>query len=379
MSHSRNGFLAARASVVIALLLVCIVPDSLAHEEPTEAPPKAPAKPPAGKPPNSASGFGLRQREGLNSDERDYLGSPLSEAAIQKGLKWLAANQSPDGSWPNAQDVGLVGLCSMAFLACGHQPDRGPYGRVLRKSADFIVENCQRSGLIYNAQGSAGGPMYGHGFATLALAELYGQTKRPDLREKLDRAVDLIVRTQNAEGGWRYNPGSTDSDISIVICQVMALRAAHNAGVQVPRETTARAISYVKRCSNNLDGGFSYQTSLNGSNLARTGAGVLCLIVMGEPRCEQVSHGLEYLMAHTPEQTLRGEFSTPYAWYYTSQAMYQASSKHWHYWYPGLRDLLVKLQRVDGTWTDSQGVPYATSMALLALQVPSALLPIYQK
>ena len=99
--------------------------------------------------------------------------------------------------------------------------------------------------------------MYGHGFATLYLAEVYGMSPRDDLREKLARAVELIVRTQNAEGGWRYQPRPEDADISVTICQVMALRAARNAGLRVPRETIDRCVDYVKR-SQNADGGFRY-------------------------------------------------------------------------------------------------------------------------
>jgi hypothetical protein len=328
---------------------------------------------------HTATGFTLRQRDGLDIEAQDYLGTPQSEAAVQRGLKWLGANQSADGSWPGGSDVGIVGLCAMSFLAAGHQPDRGPYGHVLHNAADYLARNTARTGLIYNPQGSAGGPMYGHGFATLAMAELYGQTRRFDLREKLERAVDLIVRVQNAEGGWRYQPGSADSDISVVICQVMALRAAHNAGVKVPRDTIERAITYVKRCANNFDGGFSYQATGRGSGMARTGAGVLCLIVMGEPNCEQVKNGLDYLLNRTPDASARGEISPGYAWYYCTQAMYQGGGKYWHYWYPRVADYLVKAQRSDGSWTENQGLPYGTAMACLALQVPAALLPIYQK
>jgi Prenyltransferase and squalene oxidase repeat len=338
-----------------------------------------PAAPPPRRDPTTASGFSLRQRDGLDIEARDYLGTRESEAAVQKGLKWLADNQSPDGSWPAGQDVGIAGLCAMSFLAAGHQPDRGPYGRVLRSSADYLARNTARTGLIYNPQGSAGGPMYGHGFATLALAELYGQSRRTDLRDKLEPAVDLIIRTQNAEGGWRYQPQAADADISVVICQVMALRAAHNAGVKVPRETIDHAINYVKRCANNYDGGFSYQANGRGSGMARTGAGVLCLIVMGEPECDQVKNGLEYLMNRTPDAPARGEISPGYAWYYCTQAMYQGGGRHWAYWFPKMRDYLVRSQRSDGSWSENHGVPYGTAMALLALQVPSALLPIYQK
>ena len=69
------------------------------------------------------------------------------------------------------------------------------------------------------------------GLRRCILSEVYGMSPRDDLREKLVRAIDLIVRTQNAEGGWRYQPRREDADISVTICQVMALRAARNAGL----------------------------------------------------------------------------------------------------------------------------------------------------
>jgi len=39
-----------------------------------------------------------------------------------------------------------------------------------------------------------------------------------------------IIESQNAEGGWRYNPRPFDADISVTVCQMMALRSAKNAG-----------------------------------------------------------------------------------------------------------------------------------------------------
>ncbi|MBM3457354.1 MAG: terpene cyclase/mutase family protein [Armatimonadetes bacterium] len=260
-------------------------------------------------------------------------------------------------------------------MSAGHQPDRGPYGAVLRRGADYLVRHSQRTGLIYNPQAFAGPPMYGHGFATLALAELYGMTRRQDLREPLEHAVDLVIRTQNAEGGWRYHPRVADADISVVICQIMALRAAANAGVRVPKDTTARAIEYVKRCANNADGGFSYMPVHRDSGQARTGAGVLSLIVMGERSSPECQRGLEYLLNQRP-----GNDRFPfYALYYCTQAAYQAGGKYWRYWYPKASEYLVSSQRQDGSWYDGPGQPYATAMGVLALQVPAALLPIYQK
>lgn len=324
-------------------------------------------------------GFSLRNRGGLDIDAQDYLGNAKTEAAVRRALAYLARTQLSDGAWGGSGysgDCGVVGLCALAFMAAGHQPDRGPYGKVLRKATDYIAENCQRSGLVYNPNASSGPPMYGHGFATLALAELYGMTRRGDLRDKLERAIELIIRTQNQEGGWRYQPRVADADLSVVICQIMALRAAHNAGIRVPKDTLARAVEYVKRCSNNSDGGFSYMPTNRGSGMARTGAGVLSLIIMGEPDTEEVKRGLDYLISHPPGTRQNHLF---YGYYYSTQACYQAGGKPWRFWYPKVAEDLLSTQRSDGSWFDGPGQPYATAMGVLALQVPASLLPIYQK
>jgi hypothetical protein len=326
------------------------------------------------------SGFTLQDRSGsLDAEAKEYLGNPKTEASVKKALKYLADTQNADGSWGDSRfssDVAIVGLCALSFMSAGHQPDRGPYGQVLRKAADYLAKNSQRTGLIYNPQASAGPPMYGHGFATLAMAELYGMTRRSDLRDRLEKAVSLILTTQNAEGGWRYQPRVADADISVVICQIMALRAAANAGVPVPKDTTGHAIEYVKRCANNADGGFSYMPNNRGSGQARTGAGVLALIIMGERASPECKRGLEYLLEKPPGSRDGHIF---YALYYCTQACYQAGGKYWTYWYPKASEYLLNTQRADGSWFDGPGQSYATAMGVLALQVPATLLPIYQK
>ena len=100
--------------------------------------------------------------------------------------------------------------------------------------------------------------MYAHGFATLFLAEVYGMTGDDRVKEPLVRAVHLIQKTQNDEGGWRYTPAPYDADISVTICQVMALRAARDAGIKVEKSVIDDAVRYVQGLQN-ADGGFNYQ------------------------------------------------------------------------------------------------------------------------
>lgn len=368
----------ALCALCVSAVILCSTPGFAQRGRRAAVKPKPAAKP-KGKT-IGGSGFTLQEKSGsLDQEALEYLGNPRTEAAVKKALKYLASTQNADGSWGDARyssDVAIVGLCSLAFMAAGHQPDRGPYGTILRRALDYLARHSQRTGLINNPNAMAGPPMYGHGFATLAMAELYGMTRRNDLRDKLEAAVSLILRCQNAEGGWRYQPRVADADLSVVVCQVMALRAAANAGVRVPKETTDRAVEYVKRCANNPDGGFSYMPTNHGSNQARTGAGVLCLIVMGERNSKECKQGLEYLLKKPPG-TRDGHMF--YALYYCTQACYQAGGKYWSYWYPKASEYLIRNQRPDGSWYDGPGQAYGTAMGVLALQVPATLLPIYQK
>ena len=175
--------------------------------------------------------------------------TPAAQRSITKGLSWLASRQNDDGSFgsgPYRSNVGICGLAGMAFMAGGSTPGRGQYGKEVNLAVDYILANAQQSGFIAESPPTTHGPMYGHGFAVTFLAECYGMSQHGELREKLARAVKLIVNTQNKEGGWRYYPQRDDADISVTVCQVMALRAAHNAGLFVPKETIDRAKDYVE-------------------------------------------------------------------------------------------------------------------------------------
>lgn len=308
--------------------------------------------------------------------------TPAAQKAIDKGLAYLAERQHDDGAFGSggySRNVAVCGLAGLAFMSAGSTPGRGPYGRHVAKCVDFILAHTQQGGFIVVPDSSSHGPMYGHGFAALFLAEAYGMTMRADIREKLAKAVELIVQTQNPDGGWRYQPVPRDADISVTICQVMALRAARNAGIFVPRETIDRCIDYVKR-SQNPDGGFMYMIQGGQSAFPRSAAGVVALYSAGVYEGPEIEKGLEYLMNYLPQG---GAFSREshyfYGHYYAVQAMWHAGGKHWNQWYPAIRDELTARQRDDGSWTDSICPEYGTAMAAIILQMPNNYLPIFQR
>ena len=324
----------------------------------------------------------------------DRMISPAARQGIEKGLKWLAGRQNEDGSFgPNATrgNAAICGLCGMAFLAGGSTPGRGPYGDRVQRAVDYLLAKSQPSGLISESPVSpiTPGPMYSHGFATLFAAECCGMSPRKELREKLGLAVKLIVNTQNGEGGWRYQAMIEEhADISVTVCQVMALRAAHNAGISVPKRTFERAVEYVKQ-SRNPDGGFVYMLSNpRESAFPRSAAAVVALnsagIYQTTPGADSaiVTKGLEYLNQFRPEQgkVRRDETYFEYGHYYAVQAMWQAGGDRWAKWYPAVRDVLLRRQLTDGSWpAGAISAEYATAMCLLVLQMPENQLPIFQR
>jgi hypothetical protein len=310
--------------------------------------------------------------------------TPEASKAAERGLVYLADRQLEDGSFGtrgNGRNVAVVGLAGMAFLACGSTPGRGEFGANIDRCIDFLIENSSESGLIAAPEGSTRGPMYGHGFAALFLAEVHGMTDRPRVRERLRAAIELIVASQNAEGGWRYEPAPRDADVSVTVCQVMALRAARNAGIAVPKETIERSIAYVKNCQND-DGGFRYMVAEGppGSGFGRTAAGVVALYNAGLYEGPELSAALEYLDQHRPtKEGAPTEAYYFYAHYYAVQAMWHAGGERWRSWYPAIRDQLLQRQRSDGSWMDPVCPEYGTAMACIILQTPNNYLPILQR
>lgn len=305
--------------------------------------------------------------------------TPAQVAAVDKGLAFLASRQRRDGSFAGygAQGhAGITALAGLAFMSAGNLPGRGQYGENVQKCLDFIMASCQESGLINSDTTS--GPMYGHGFATLFLGEIYGMTKDEEVKERLQKAVRLLQRAQSREGGWRYQPVPLDADISVTIAEIMGLRAARDAGIKVEKSVIDAAIGYVRNCQN-ADGGFSYTAHGSGSGFARSAAGVASLYYAGVFEGNEIKRGLAYLKqyAATPASAEREGYYF-YGHYYACQAMFLAGGDYWKTYYPAIRENLIARQNeVTGGWNGEAGEDYGTAMALIILQMPNRYLPVF--
>ncbi len=252
-----------------------------------------------------------------------------------------------------------------------------------------MLGSVRDNGLLLGTQ-IGSGPMYSHAISTLLLSEVSGMVD-PERQKRIDavlpRALEVILAAQKVkkpavqQGGWRYHPSSRDSDISCTGWPLMALRSARNNGAAVPADAIAEGIKFVMNCRTR-DGGFAYQPG-GGPGLARTGTGLLCLELTGHHGEEATTQAGDWILQN-PQRNPSQDFFY-YGLYYSTQGMFQLGGDYWAKFAPQMYDTVLGLQRQDGSWppgASSENRPgscYATAMAILALSVPDAQLPIYQR
>jgi hypothetical protein len=310
-----------------------------------------------------------------------------TETVIKGALKYLASKQLANGAWGSADEerrhpVAMTGYVLLGFLAAGQVPQEGEQGKTVAAGMQYLLDSIQPDGLIGNR--NDGQYMYGHGVASIALAELYGQTKSQSIRAKLERVIKVILSSQNREGGWRYRPVVSDADISVTVLQVVALRAAKNAGVDVPQQTINNAVQYVRSCYDERTGGFTYQPGNRAPGYARTAAAIYSLQVCGVYDDPVIKNGAEYLFKNRLE---RDWFT--YGNFYAAPAMYMIGGESWQKYYSQTSDLLLKqVQRQGETafWEPridqgrgGIGTIYATAVYTMILAMPYHYLPLYQR
>jgi squalene cyclase len=291
---------------------------------------------------------------------------------VDRALKYLKSQQNSDGSWGN---TAITAFTLLAFMSNGNVPTQGTYGPEVSKGIRYLLSCARDDGYLVGARG---GNMYCHGMATLALSQAYGMTGDEEVKKILKKAVDLIVKTQNNEGGWRYDPAPTGADISVTIMQVMALRGAKDSGLQVGDDVIKKALAYVNRCRDPRTGGYRYQPYSSGAGYARTAAGVCVLQLCGQYEAQEIAAAVKYM-----DQVGDDRQHYWYGHYYAAHALHQVGGKTWDEYYTRMKTSLLSKQRSTGEWFDrlesSYGPAYQTSIAVLILSVPTHYLPIYQR
>jgi hypothetical protein len=309
------------------------------------------------------------------------------EAAIDRGLQWLANNQSPRGRWiAGSYPTAMTALAGTAILASGSTTTQGPYSRNVRAAVDYLMTKVRSNGLIGDPQ-TDNRYTYGHGFSMLFLSQVLGEEedaeRRQELIEVLTAAVRFSGNAQTRSGGWGYVSAKEGNDFdegSTTITQVQGLRGCRNAGIPVPKQIIEKARNYIYLCKN-ADGGISYSSRNRGtSRPAITAAALASLYNAGDYDSKHVPQMMKYCRKELYKiDSIRSFGHWHYTYLYYSQVVYREGGKTWETFRDKLYDRVVREQKSNGSWTGNIGPVYVTAINLTILQLDQSLLPIYQR
>ena len=327
-------------------------------------------------------------------------GTSATEAAVARGLEWLARPQEPAGHWSlhkfNAHpgctcqnpgqsitDAGATALALLPFLGAGQTHIAGMYKDEVRAGLDFLLDNQAPDGDLSTG---ARHPtrMYTHGQAAIVLCEAYMMSGDQRLKRPAQNAITFIIAAQHHQGGWRYNPGER-GDTSVVGWQIMALQSARAAGLQVPNSVLQKANQFLNsvQAPNQL---YAYQPRVSPTHVM-TAEAILCRYYLGHGRnASTIATGINHLIDnHLPNRS--GE--NIYYLYYGTQVMHHYGGPEWDLWNDQMRELLISTQHSNGhrrgSWTPKEnhdrqgGRLYATAMAICCLEVYYRHLPIFRQ
>lgn len=330
-------------------------------------------------------------------------GSGRGEDAVMKALRWFKEKQNPDGSWRTVDSTSapaMAGLALLCFLAHGETPSSPEFGATVEKAMKYIVGR-------QNSKGVFSANSYEHAICTYALAEGFGLTKIMALKEAMDKGIQVIIDGQQDNGGYNYGYAKGPRwDLSVAGWQFQAMKAAKMAGCSNDKLEAhiALSIEFLRKIAHQPGQGFGYcgmGNSPGGSTVSMTGAGTLCLQLLGRPDCPEVRSGLKLLNEKVLEVVWQrgdpeadkankadpkkpaGPKNPVYAWYYITQAKFQKGGKDWQEWNPKFTTALVRNQIVEGKlghWEagDHGGSVYTTALCTLMLEVYYRYLPTFK-
>ncbi len=294
---------------------------------------------------------------------------------VERGQMYLARMQRPDGTWTNPrgqEGPAIQGLALLALLVDGEDPRFGRYALNVRLGTDSLLK-------AQDANGYFGPTMYHHGFATLALAELYGTVDDPRVGIALQRAVTLILdaRKRNPNGAWRYGPGDTGAaDTTVSGGQLVALFAARNAGLEVPDAAIDGGLAFFQSVLL-ADGGVGYTGPQGGGSGPRNAIAVVVADLAGQRDGELFSKAWKWLLDNS-DRNIPADYPFYYL-YYAAQAYFRADMAAWRDWNRTLAENLRQAQNSAGGWDGSGGSVFCTASAILALAPNFRYLPIYER
>lgn len=347
----------------------------------------------------AATGVEGRSAENRLRSAKARGGTLESELAVERALDWLAAHQLPSGGWSLVHDGGkcngqcknngsdsryepaATGLALLAFLGAGYTHQSGKHQRTVRDGVYYllqIMEEANNEGSFLH-QSERG--MYNHGIAAFALCEAYQLSGDKDLKNPAQLAVNFICSAQNYSGGWGYSP-KAPGDLTISGWQMMALKSAHAAELEVPTSVIVRIDHFLD--TKQLPSGVYYGYSKPERDPTCSAIGVLLRLFRNWSHTDP--RALELAQFLVKNGRSNGDV---YYNYYATLLLFHLGGPSWEVWNPRIREHLIKTQNQSGheagSWffedqyAKEGGRLYTTAMCAMTLEVYYRFAPLYQQ
>ncbi len=316
----------------------------------------------------------LRSGKGRKSAIKKYGGSGKTEAAVDRGLRWLRDHQNPDGSWGEGKNTKafLTSVALLAFLGHNETPSSQEYGACVLKAIKRLIDMVNtrgENGLVKEDPNT-----YGHAAVAYALSEACALTRFPMVVTAMNYMLETLVKGQNAQGGYNYGYNNAENrfDLSLSGWHYQALKAGFSAGSTVPglEQAIEKSIKGMKEVMYAPDGGFAYSKETKPPIVGcatMTAVGCLCLQLMGEGKSREVGTGIKWIQEKNAAELLKCDWKgidnykdekakvwPIYLWYYQTQAIFQftdGSGPLWKAWNKEFQNALINEQESDGHWT----------------------------
>ena len=351
--------------------------------------------------------YALRMNKSRDEIVRLNGGNEQTEQVVKNALTYLARYQSTDGRWDSSEleggrenyvlghdrgnagiqaDTGVTGLAVLAFLGAGHSHLEGEYRETVRKGLEFLIRSQKTDGSLAG-DSRLFASMYCHGMATLALSEAFALTGDKRLKTATEKAIGYSVRAQHPNtGGWRYRPGD-DGDMSQFGWQVIAVKSASMAGIDIPQRTFNGMSKFVQSCSSGKYGGLSRYRPGEKVTPTMTAEALCCRAFLNQRISENSVHeAAASLLQQLPSQNQQANY---YYWYYATIALYQVGGEAWNQWNSALISEITRRQiktgpfagsfNPDSIWGGYGGRAFTTAMAALSMEVYYRYLPVLEK
>ena len=338
-------------------------------------------------------------------------GTSFTEAAVARGLRWLASVQNKDGSWSladydehhkagNRGDAAATSLALLPFLGAGQTHERGIYRETVSKGLAWLIDGQKKNGdMRINFPGQAG--MYAHGQATIVLCEALSMTGDQRFKRPAQLAIQFIESAQHERGGWRYRPGDK-GDTSVLGWQLMAIQSARagETGLKVEESTIKLSDYFLDQAvfrgrtrsreirSMPLGSLYTYRPGQGTPTASMTAEALLCRMYLGWERDDpRVIESIRWLIENNLPTHREKNI---YYWYYATQVMHHFGGEVWEVWNRRMREILVAGQTKKGSragswnpkgyeWGDQGGRIYVTSLSVCTLEVYYRHLPIFKQ